>query len=136
MIRLSFFVAGHPVSYKRRRSAQGVTFTPPENREWRAKVLLAFQEAMRRDGWSGTHDKAVILAVAFHGSRGDLSNLVKEVEDALNGEAYADDRQIYRIETTRGLDPDHEPGAHVTLTFTDDHPMPVKRAKPRKRKTA
>jgi Holliday junction resolvase RusA-like endonuclease len=137
VIRLTFIVPEKPAGYSRdaaRWSGGRRGHLPEANKVWRAAVREAFDAAMVRDGWSGQHEKGVILAVAFYGSRCDLDNLLKELQDALNDHAYKDDRQVYQVEMARGLDPDHPPGAVVTLTFTDDDPFPRKTPKPRARK--
>lgn len=141
MTRLVFWVSGKPAGYSRdtaRWSGGRRGHLPEANKVWRLAVQDAFREALARDGKEGLHDTGgVLLAVAFYGSRCDLDNLLKEALDALNGHAYKDDRQVYQLEVARGLDPAHEAGAHITLTFTHDDPFPKKARKARaKRKTA
>lgn len=141
MTRVTFFAAGHPEPYNRDTSRWGGngfgSSIPEKNRVWRAAIQDAFAEEMRAQGLSGIHDTgAVCVALAFHGSRADMDNLLKEALDALNGHAYKDDRQVYQIEVARGMDPIHPPGAHVMLTFTSDDPFPKKAKAPRKKKVA
>lgn len=138
MIRIAFFVPGKPAGYSRdtaRWSGGRRGHLPEANQVWRNAVKASYQEALVRDKREGIHDVGgVLLAAAFYGSRCDLDNLAKELLDALNGEAYKDDRQVTQLEIARGMDPAHEPGAHVTLTFTDDDPMPKKAKAPRAKK--
>ncbi len=39
----------------------------------------------------------VCLSISLAASRGDLDNRIKTISDALNGEAYIDDRQIKEL---------------------------------------
>lgn len=124
MQRCSFWVPGTPVGYKRATARHG--YLPQPNAVWRRDVVACFREQAMKAGlpMGGEHQGAVVVALAFHGSKGDLDNLAKEVLDALNGVAYADDRQVCQLEVVRGRDAGHEKGAHIMLTLSDEAPMP------------
>jgi hypothetical protein len=75
----------------------------------------------------------VALFVEFIGTPADCSNLAKEVEDALNGLAWRDDRQIVELRVDlpqRRLSPiggvlkdKGEPGMDVVIHFLEDTPV-------------
>lgn len=90
---VEFWAEGTPASYSR----DGARFgrTPPANVAWRGAIAIAFRiEA----GPGPLHVGPVHLTIEFFGARAscDGDNLAKEVQDALNGIAYEDDRQIRR----------------------------------------
>ena len=53
--------------------------------------------------------------------RPDLSNLLKAVEDALQGVVYRDDSQIIRLDVEKRYDP--APGARITVARLLDAPI-------------
>lgn len=135
---LSFWVPGQPQPYKRTRTRNGGAYTPKENEAWRASIVARYREAAELDRvtmfpGSGEHTGHVSIAMTFYGSKADVTNLVKEVEDALNKVAYDDDRRINHVDAVRAAGREAEtPGCHILLTFSD--PAPSTR-KPRKRVT-
>lgn len=57
---------------------------------------------------------------APHTRRPDRTNLIKAVEDALNGVAWRDDSQIYDGNAAKWVAAgDEQPGIHITITEVD-----------------
>jgi crossover junction endodeoxyribonuclease RusA len=71
------------------------TYTPERTKAWEAKVGWEFVELHGKPLIEGE----VLMALTFSGARAaqDVDNLAKGVLDALNGIAYADDRQVTRL---------------------------------------
>ena len=96
-------------------------FPPSANRYWRSKIVnsrvsvyktteaRAYQELAY---WTAKQQGAkplkgpVILrgTIFFPNKRGDLSNRIKVVEDALQGAAYVNDSQVVRIDLSKAID--------------------------------
>jgi crossover junction endodeoxyribonuclease RusA len=91
-MRIRLVIPGVPVPLERSRTARGSHYLPPRSREYRDRAQAAWMAA----GRPSLGDVPLVLVARFYGARAsaDLSNLVKGVEDALNGLAYGDDRQI------------------------------------------
>jgi len=106
----SVTITGRPVPKGRPRlGRRGRVFTPE-------KTLIAESEI--REAWDGPifegqvsltvlfNDKETVVTVAeFDGQksklRGDLDNYIKTLMDGLNGVAWADDKQVHYIESTK-----------------------------------
>ena len=111
-MRVSFVVPGNPVPWQRARSARGQRFTAPETRIYRDKVRAHAHNARVRP-LAGP----VQIACVFHRSTRhacDIDNLIKTVLDALNGVAYADDRQVVHIVARKAVDASH-PRAEIEI---------------------
>jgi len=102
---VSFVVLGEPIPKARARVTAHGTYTPQRVKEWEEAV-----------GWTYRQ----LRGMMFHGSvqvvmrfyrksrrRVDLSNLVKCVEDGLNGVAWGDDSQIKHLEAEVRQDGDN-----------------------------
>ena len=92
-------------------------FPPSANRYWRNVKGRTLKSAEARDyalqvGWLCrnadieplTGDISLELRIYFPNKRGDLSNRIKVVEDALNAHAYVDDKQVKRLYAERYID--------------------------------
>jgi Holliday junction resolvase RusA-like endonuclease len=105
---------GEPVAWARTRiSSRGVLFTPSRQRNNAAELKLAAQQVMANrlpfdcpvridlqaeflipSSWSRQRQSAALRGEVRPGKRPDLSNLCKQVEDALNTVVFKDDALI------------------------------------------
>lgn len=99
MIRYAITIEGRPQAKERPRINRktGVAFTPQKTKDYEAKIA---KEAVKHihEPLSG-NDLTFIVRVYFRTKiHGDVDNYVKIAQDALNGIAYKDDKQIKHIE--------------------------------------
>ncbi|HEX21424.1 MAG TPA: RusA family crossover junction endodeoxyribonuclease [Actinobacteria bacterium] len=97
-----FIIPGHAKPKGRPRIIGKRAITPEPTRRWEEKV-----------GWYAKHGgiqmipkSEVLFTAKFYFSNrqhGDLSNLIKAIEDGLNWIAYKDDKQIRRYGTGTGI---------------------------------
>jgi Holliday junction resolvase RusA-like endonuclease len=141
---LEIRIPGPPVPQGRPRATRlgnrAVTlFDPPKSRAWKKHAAQCCLDAMtRRDPTSHEYfipEGPVFLRViaifprpkamkgdgrVLHTRRGDLSNVTKAVEDALNGLAYADDSQVAHSVCTKWYaEPGEEPCVMVWVSDED-----------------
>ncbi len=93
-------VPGNPVPKERPRVVNGRAYTPKRTREAEAVVRLHARHLPCLAG-------PVRLSLAFYRANAvpcDLDNLAKLVSDALNGQAFADDRQIVVLSALKAID--------------------------------
>jgi crossover junction endodeoxyribonuclease RusA len=98
----SFTVKGQPVPWKRTQGAGKRRYTHPQYRAWKGLIQVAARAAR-----IACIEGPVCLEVeARVGNRkfADVDNLAKAVLDALEGIAYANDRQVCELHATRVLD--------------------------------
>lgn len=126
---ISLFIAGAPVAQGRprfARTANGVrTFDPKKSAEWKHFVRLRANSEGIKPFPQGM---PLVLLVEFHISRPasvskkkrphptvkpDLSNLLKGIEDGLNGIAWHDDAQVCQI--TMGKRYSDTPGVRICI---------------------
>jgi Holliday junction resolvase RusA-like endonuclease len=93
----TFVVPGPPVTWKRARRGKGHSYTDPKDAQHREKIRAHARNAGLRRPLVGR----VRLDVAFFTRydpldprSGDLDNYEKAVKDALQGIAFANDRQV------------------------------------------
>lgn len=116
---VTIVLLGEPVAWARTSGGKTVRqFTPKKQRNNAAALrILAQQEMAGRlpfDGavvghltvemaipttWSKKKQQAALLGHVWPAKRPDLSNLCKQVEDALNGVVFRDDALIVRYDT-------------------------------------
>ncbi|MDQ3730264.1 MAG: RusA family crossover junction endodeoxyribonuclease [Actinomycetota bacterium] len=125
---LSLTIPGEPVALQRHRHTRnGRTYNPPANVEYAERIKLAWRDAgspkvegpltlsarfylprPRSHHRSGRFSRFLKpSAPALPDGKPDLSNLVKGLEDALNGCAYADDAKIVCYSGCHKLYADH-----------------------------
>lgn len=134
---LEFFIPGEPVAWARVQGGRTThVFEPKKQRDYRPHIRLAASRAMegrsplesalaisatfifprpKSHFWTGKRSNILRDdAPRLHVSRPDTSNLVKLIEDALNGVVWRDDSQIAvyeRIEKVYG----EIPGVRVKI---------------------
>lgn len=135
---MKFTLAGEPQSKQRARRGKGRhVFTPKSTVAREAMVLAAFQNQVGKVEVDADH--AFQLRLVFYRyerTKRDTDNLIKLVQDALNGHAYADDSQVeVGTWTTIWVDSRAEAKTVVHLTNTGTLARPP-RAKTKARTTS
>jgi Holliday junction resolvase RusA-like endonuclease len=125
-----FTLEGEPQSKQRARRGKGRhVFTPESTVKREALVLAAFQNQVGKVEVDADH--AFQLRLVFYRyerTKRDTDNLIKLVQDALNGHAYADDSQVeIGTWTTIWVDTRAEAKTVVHLTRTETLARPPRR---------
>ena len=110
-MKLTFTAHGHPVPQPRSRSSRyGRPYVPNNHpvHDWKTIVQFAFLEdladgAKLRDHLLPFFGGPLSMKLTFRGAHwaADADNLAKAVLDALQGLAYANDRQVTHLEIIR-----------------------------------
>lgn len=124
---LSFTIPCSPVPLARARVCRnprtGVTraHTPDRSRAYKNLVRLVGQAAVSKlRGWPVDAEYRLTVRMFFGDHRRrDVSNVLKAIEDGLNGCAWVDDSQICAIEAGRDYDP-LAPRAEVQIESLPD----------------
>jgi crossover junction endodeoxyribonuclease RusA len=112
-----FTVTGNPIPKARPRVVHGHTYTPAETTRAEQRVQMHARKARVR-----CTDQPVFLWLAFYRENAlscDLDNLIKLVQDALNGLAWKDDRQIVQVSALKAIDREH-PRTEVEIGLAAD----------------
>ncbi len=113
-MKLTFTVPGCPKPWKRASQARnGRKYTDPEMLAHQLKIRAHASLVTRGRQLSGQVRLTVECYLPDRRAR-DWDNLGKNVSDALNGYAYADDSQIWDGHVIKRLDPEN-PRTVVTL---------------------
>ncbi|MFI5003450.1 MAG: RusA family crossover junction endodeoxyribonuclease [Solirubrobacterales bacterium] len=90
--RVQLTVPGRPIPLQRSRTRSGKHYLPKHSRAYRETVQGCWLEA----GRPSLGGVSFSMSARFYGARAnaDLDNLVKQLLDALNELAFADDRQL------------------------------------------
>lgn len=99
---VAFVVPGSPVPKERARVVRGHAFTPERTRTAEAAIAWAAKAA----GVVPLSGPVALTCLFYcrNNVRGDIDNLVKLCSDALNGVAWADDKQVVRLSATVAID--------------------------------
>lgn len=135
-MEIDFWIPGDPVPKARprfRRFNGGVrSYTPSETVKyelltgWYAKQLMGRAEPLKTPvklfiefglrvprSWSQKRRDAAIAGLYVPTVKPDLTNLIKSIEDGMNGIVYHDDSQIVRLEVSKRYA--STPGARVRV---------------------
>ena len=116
-----FKVYGEPVAKGRPRfTRQGRAYTPKKTHDYESEVALMAKQAMGTQepletpvavyvyvtfpipqSYSKKRTEACLNGSEKHTKRPDLTNIVKSIEDGMNGVVYKDDSQITSIHATK-----------------------------------
>ncbi len=115
MQKISFTVEGKPQAKQRPRFANGHAYTPQKTKDYEQLVKLAYREQCGFIKLDGAIKASILVSVktpksmlkrnqidAMEGrlkptKKPDCDNIIKIILDALNGEAYVDDRLITEV---------------------------------------
>ena len=117
----SFFLEGRPQPKQRARVTRRGAYTPRQTRDWEKSVGWSAKArmntgpyigAVRVDmtvyyrppkSWPAARREAAVKGSEYPTASGqaDLSNILKGVEDGMNGVAYVDDRQVVATRCTK-----------------------------------
>jgi crossover junction endodeoxyribonuclease RusA len=116
--RVRLTVPGAPVPLQRSRTSSGRHYLPARSRAYRELVQGEWLAA----GRPSLGDAPFAASARFIGARAnsDLDNLVKALLDALNGLAFADDRQLVCLSGCHKMSADADgPRAELELWAVD-----------------
>lgn len=110
---IEFEIPGRPMSWKRTNTYGKRKLTPVKMRDRQKAVRL-----LARAAGCELIDGAVRLEVECHykdrRSLGDVDNLAKLIQDALEGVAYANDRQVCELVARRVVDGEERTVVRIT----------------------
>jgi Holliday junction resolvase RusA-like endonuclease len=105
---IEFIIEGKPQPKQRPRFSKGHVYTPKETLDYEKLVRVLYiskggklhENALKMRVVAYYHIKGKKIG-EYKTSRPDLSNIVKSIEDGLNGIAYKDDSQIVILEAEK-----------------------------------
>ena len=139
---ISFFVPGRPVAKQSTRFSMAGRRSFPSSKvveaeamfaarcvahkpaaPWPGPVRALYVFVFARPGWPRWKGEIMDRVGCPHMGRPDRGNLIKLVEDSMQGIFYIDDSQVYDAREVKRYGP--EEGIHVTLWL--EEPIPEKR---------
>lgn len=119
----AFTIPGEPISKARARVTANGTFTPKRTRDAEQAVRDCYRTqtatpTIFADDPNAQYKLAVDLYMGNRRAR-DIDNMVKLVQDALNGVAFKDDSQIYELHSTKQYVDKTEARTEVWLYLTN-----------------
>lgn len=95
-----FAVSGTPVAHKA---------SPKSRDRWQSEVSTAARRVLPAD-WKPCNVEVSLTIYDFPESlpQGDVDNIIKRIQDALNGVVYVDDRSVRRVVAHRFLPEEYE----------------------------
>jgi crossover junction endodeoxyribonuclease RusA len=110
-------VPGNPVPWERARSRGAQHFTSPRSRAHKARIQVHAKQAKLPRLAGPLRLSATFYRVNAQAC--DVDNLAKAVQDALNGVAYEDDRQIVHLTAVKAIDR-FNPRTEVEIGLAND----------------
>lgn len=109
-VHIEFVVLVRPRVKARHRSGQGNTYTPRDTEQFERLITAETALAVRASGDMLAYPVCLTIGLMFSGDEslwpvaqadGDLSNIIKAIEDGMNKVAYRDDRLIAEHHTIK-----------------------------------
>lgn len=131
MAVVSFKILGWPQPKARARMGKGIVYTPQKTAKWERDIAIQAKQYAPPEPW----DCAIRMQAIFILSRPksvprsrcsvytkpDLSNLLKSIEDALEGIIFVNDSRIVAVDMFKRYVRDgEEPGVEVLIAQVDD----------------
>lgn len=118
-MRLAFTVPGPPVPKARARVVAGKgAFTPKRTKDYEKHVkTCAFAAVYVMRGWRKDAPRYSV-EMRLYGGTGDLSNMWKACEDAMNKVVYLDDDRVKKM-FAEELDDGSPPRAEIVVEYDD-----------------
>lgn len=103
-MEISFTVPGQPIAKARPRFGKGKVYTAPSTKSFEHAVGV-YASMVCKKPLEGAVSLSIIFCMkapksgkeGWHISRPDLTNLIKAIEDGMNGIVFKDDAQIAQI---------------------------------------
>lgn len=117
---VTFVVPGRPKGKAWQQRADGGFYLPSDVQEYESRVQLCARRA-KPAGWR-TEGRCAIYVIAYYTDRrfADATNILKAVEDGVDGELYDDDRQNADVSCRRRLTEADEGYTVVRVVRGDD----------------
>ena len=112
---IHFVVPGNPVPWERARTHKGRYYTPARTRAYQQAVQLCAKNAKAK-AHAGVKVRLCLTFFRKDHQPCDIDNLAKTVQDALQGIAYENDRQIAVLTAVRDYDAAN-PRAEVLVEY-------------------
>jgi len=93
MLEYEFIIVGEPFSVNRKKKR------PEEHNKWKARVAKSAKEVIPVSPTSLPVEVSITTYVTT--TTIDVDNVIKPILDGMNGVAYDDDKQVYRVTSER-----------------------------------